>query len=165
LHRLDIHVGDDVVIAGGDDAALLRWPDEQLLVTADAFRAMIDDPYRFGRIAAHHSLSDIFAMAAVPTSALALATVPAMADALMEDDLYRLMRGALDVFEEHGVSLVGGHSAEAAELSLGFAVLAKPGARTLTKAGMSEGEVLLLTKPMGTGVLLAAAMRGELPGR
>lgn len=165
LHQLDIHVGDDVVIAGGDDAALLRWPHERLLVTADAFRAMVDDPYRFGRISAHHALSDIFAMGGVPTAALALATVPAMADALMEDDLFRLMRGALDVLEEHGVSLIGGHSAEAAELSLGFAVLARPGARTIAKAGMASGESLILTKPLGSGVLLAAAMRGELAGR
>ncbi|MCR9279190.1 MAG: selenide, water dikinase SelD [Pseudomonadaceae bacterium] len=165
LHRLDIHVGEDVVIAGGDDAALMRWPNASLLATADAFRSMVDDPYRFGRIAAHHSLSDIFAMGGTPTAALALATVPAMADALMEDDLYRLMRGALDVLEQHDVSLIGGHSAEAAETSLGFAILAQPGARTLSKAGMRPGDALVLTKPVGTGVLLAAAMRGELAGK
>lgn len=165
LHRLDIHVADDVLIAGGDDAALLRWPADRVMVTADAFRSMVDDPYRFGRIAAHHALSDIFAMGGKPTAALALVTVPAMSDALMEDDLFRLMRGALDVFEQHGVSLIGGHSAEAVETSLGFAVLAQPGDQTLSKAGMRIGDALVLTKPLGTGVLLAAAMRGELPGR
>ena len=133
------------------------------LLTADAFRAMIEDPYRFGRIAVHHALSDIFAMAGVPVAALALVSVPTMADALVEDDLFRLLRGALDVLQSHGVELAGGHSMEGSDLSLGFAVVAEPGERVLTKAGMQVGDRLVLSKPLGTGVLLAAHMRGELP--
>lgn len=163
LHRLDLHDTSERLLLRSDDAAEVRWLGDSVLLTADAFRAMVDDPYRFGRIAAHHALSDIFAMAGRPVAALALASVPAMADALVEDDLYRLLRGALDVFEDHGVELAGGHSMEAPDLSLGFAVVAERSETMLQrKAGLEVGDALVLTKALGTGAMLAAHMRGEL---
>ena len=155
----------------GDDAAIIRLPAAaaggapRLAASCDAFRAMIDDPYRFGRISAHHALNDLFAMAATPAFALALVTVPVMADAMMEEDLYQLMAGALAVFTEHGVDLVGGHSAEGAELSLGFAVNGYLRGRALEKGGLQAGQRLVLTKPLGTGTLLAGAMRGRTKAR
>lgn len=155
----------------GDDAAVIRLPNKavgaapRLAASCDAFRAMIDDPYRFGRISAHHALNDLFAMAATPAFALALVTVPVMADAMMEEDLYQLMAGALAVFTEHGVDLVGGHSAEGAELSLGFAVHGYLSGPALEKGGMLPGQRLVLTKPVGTGTLLAGAMRGKTKAR
>ncbi len=155
----------------GDDAAVIRLPNgaadgvPRLAASCDAFRAMIDDPYRFGRISAHHALNDLFAMAATPAFALALVTVPVMADAMMEEDLYQLMAGTLAVFAEHGVDLVGGHSAEGAELSLGFAVHGYLRGRALEKGGMQPGQRLVLTKPVGTGTLLAGAMRGKTKAR
>ncbi len=147
----------------GDDAAVVAHGHEKVVMTVDGFRAMVDDPYLFGRVAALHSLNDVFAMAATPVSALALVTVPLMAEALMEEDIFQVMRGITDVLAEHGVLLAGGHSAEGAELSVGLSVTAQPGPRTLLKGGAAEGDRLILTKPLGTGVVLAAAMQGKAP--
>ena len=161
LHRLDIHTSEDTVQGVGDDAALVRVPAGELAISCDGFRALIDDVYRFGRIASHHALNDLFACGARPRFALALATVPAMADALMEEDLYQLMAGALAVLREHDVDLVGGHSAEGAELGLAFSVAGKMAGPVLAKSGLVPGDKLVLTKPLGTGAVLAGAMRGE----
>ena len=160
LDRLPEQNHPDVVQGIGDDAAILRGHKESLLLTVDGFRSLIDDPYRFGRITAHHSLNDIYAMGARPTSALALATIPLMAEALMEEELYDLLKGAVDVLNVDGVPLVGGHSAEGSELSLGLAITGKAQEPLLSKGGGKPGDRLLLTKPLGSGVLFAAHMRG-----
>ena len=161
LDRLAVSTSPATVRGIGDDAALIRVGAGDMAVSCDGFRAMLDDPYRFGRIGAHHALNDLFAMGAKPGFALALATVPAMADALMEEDLFQMMSGALAVFREHGVDLVGGHSAEGAELGIAFSVTGTLQAEPLTKGGMGAGEKLILTKPIGTGALLAGAMQGQ----
>ena len=161
LRRLDVPSSAAVERGIGDDAAVVRLAAGRLAVSCDGFRAMIDDGYRFGRISAHHALNDLFAMGAEPAFALALATVPLMAEAMMEDDLFQMMSGALAVFREHGVDLVGGHSAEGAELSLAFSVSGLLTGSALAKGGLSPGEQLVLTKPVGSGVLLAGAMQGR----
>ena len=104
-------------------------------------------------------------MGARPTSAMAIATVPLMAEAMMEEELYVLLRGAVDVLNGDGVPLVGGHSSEGSELSLGLAVTGAAVEPVLTKAGCRVGDRLLLTKPLGTGVLLAGHMRGRVQAR
>jgi selenide, water dikinase len=147
----------------GDDAAVLRVNGGQLLLTVDGFRSIVDDPYRFGRITAHHSLNDVLAMGGQGIAALALATVPLMTDAMMEDELYLLLKGAIDVLNEHGVPLVGGHSAEGAELSLALSITGVEQGAALTKQGLRPGDALVLNKPLGTGALLAADMRGRAP--
>ncbi|MBX3706815.1 MAG: selenide, water dikinase SelD [Pseudomonadales bacterium] len=161
LARLPDQARAGVPIGIGDDAAVLEVSAGRLLLTVDGFRSMVDDPYRFGRIVAHHSLNDVFAMGGRATAALAMATVPLMAEAMMEQELYWLLRGAVDVLNAHDVPLVGGHSAEGAELSLALTVAGVPGARVLGKGGLAAGDRLILTKPLGTGVLLAGAMRGR----
>ena len=161
LRQLPTTAHPDVDAGIGDDAALLKGNGSQIVISVDSFRSMIDDPYLFGRIATHHSLNDIFAMGAQPVAALAVVTVQLMAEQLMEDDLYLLMRGAVDVLNEHGAALAGGHSSEGAETSLGFAVTGSLIDKPMTKAGLRDGDVLLLTKPLGTGVLLAANMVGK----
>lgn len=164
LRRLPVR-DDPALLQGiGDDAAVIKFGHPTLVATCDAFRAMIDDPYRFGRIAAHHALNDLYAMNAVPRYALAIVTVPSMADALMEEELFQVMSGAVAVFDEQGVSLAGGHSAEGVELSVGFAAFAGGGERLLAKGGLHVGDRLILTKPIGTGVILAGAMRGRAAG-
>jgi selenide,water dikinase len=169
MARLDTPASDAVAIglASPDDAALLSFPGAPpLLQTVDFFRAMVDDPYLFGRIAATHALGDIYAMGGVPETALAIATVPPARPPIVEHDLLHMMKGGSSVLEAAGVALVGGHSAEAAELGLGFAVTGRtrPG-RLLRKGGLRPGDRLLLTKPLGTGVILAAEMRRLAPAR
>jgi len=150
-----------------DDAAVVTFPGAPpLLQTVDFFRAMVDDPYLFGRIAATHALGDIYAMGGAPETALAIAALPPARPAIVEHDLFHMLRGGLDVLEAAGAALVGGHSAEGAELALGFAVTgrARPG-RLLRKGGLRPRDRLILTKPLGTGVILAADMRGLAPAR
>ena len=149
-----------------DDAAVLQPPEGKLLVqTVDQFRAFIDDPWLFGRIAANHCLGDIYAMGAQPHSALAAVTLALATDAKMADDLDQVMRGARETLDDAGVALIGGHTAEGQELALGFTIngFAAPD-RMLRKGGLKPGAALILTKPLGAGVILAADMRQDAPG-
>jgi len=169
MARLDKPESDTVAIGLGspDDAALLSFPGAPpLLQTVDFFRAMVDDPYLFGRIAATHALGDIYAMGGVPETALAIATVPSARPPIVEHDLFHMMKGGSEALAAAGAVLVGGHSAEGAELGLGFAVTGRtrPG-RLLRKGGLRSGDRLVLTKPLGTGVILAAEMRRLAPAR
>jgi selenide, water dikinase len=152
---------------GPDDAALISFRGAPpLLQTVDFFRAMVDDPYLFGRIAATHALGDIYAMGGTPESALAIATLPPARPRIVEHDLFHMLRGGLDVLEAAGAMLVGGHSAEGAELALGFAVTGRPlPGKLLRKGGLRHGDRLILTKPLGTGVILAGESRGLVPAR
>ena len=163
LSRLPLQQGPGLRQGIGDDAAVLESTAAPLVLSIDGFRSLVDDPYRFGRIAAHHSLNDIYAMGAAPTSALALATVPLMAGPMMEEDLYQMLAGAVAVLNDCGVPLVGGHSAEGAELSLGLSVSGALVEPALHKGGGQPGDRLILTKPLGGGVLFAAHMRGLAP--
>ena len=166
LVRLEVASRADVVVGLGDDAAVVRPPPGRLAVrTADQFRAFIDDPWLFGRIAANHALGDLYAMGAEPQTALALATLPLAPPDKLERDLEAMMRGALDVLNAAGCALVGGHTAEGAELSLGFALDGHGPAEGLTgKDGLREGDRLVLVKPLGTGAVLAAHMAGLCRG-
>ena len=161
LHRLEIHSPEDVVMGVGEDAAVVSIGSPTLAISCDGFRAMVDDPWRFGRIAAHHALNDLYAMNSEPTIAVALITVPLMSDSLMEEDLFHLMSGAISVFNESGVALVGGHTAEGAELSAGFTVVGKTGFNLMTKANLLPRQALILTKAVGVGAILAGGMDGR----
>jgi len=167
LARLGPQTGAAVAVgAGSDDAALVTIPGAPpLLQTVDFFRALVDDPYLFGRIAANHALGDIYAMGGLPDTALAIVTLPPARPPITEHDLFHLLKGATEVLETAGAVLVGGHSAEAAEMGLGFAVTGRPGATILRKGGLRPGDRLILTKPLGTGVILAAEMRGKASAR
>ncbi len=145
-----------------DDAAVIEPPPGQLLVqSVDHFRAFLDDPFVFGQVAAAHALSDIHAMGARPWTALAIASVPYAAGAKMRAELSAMLQGATHVLTADGCTLIGGHSGEAAESALGFAVtgLAEP-RQILRKSGLRPADHLILTKPLGTGVILAGHMRG-----
>ncbi|MEQ9491507.1 MAG: selenide, water dikinase SelD [Alphaproteobacteria bacterium] len=151
----------------GDDAAVFDPPaGRQLAVSVDHFPAIVDDPYAFGRIAANHALGDLYAMGATPLSALAIVTVPRASADIAESDLFQLLSGAMTVFNAEGVRLLGGHSTEGDALALGFSVTGavQPG-KAIEKGGLNPGDVLILTKPLGTGVIFAAAAQGKARGR
>jgi selenide,water dikinase len=173
LKRLDLPDDPRVVLGAkaGEDAAVHRVrpelfgaePDKLLEVqTVDYFKAFVDDPYVFGRIAALNALSDLYAMNARPFSALAIATLPYARGPIQEAMLYELLAGAVATFKQLGVVLTGGHTTEGSELALGFAVtgFAEEG-RLFQKKNLRPGDALILTKPLGSGALLAAWMRGE----
>lgn len=147
--------------AAGDDAALIRTqPGAQLVQTVDQFKSFIDDPYLFGEIATLHALSDLYAMGAEPASALATAILPHAGDAATERDLTQLLAGVQKALAEAGAELLGGHTGEGAELSLGLSLngYVQPGA-ALAKGAAAAGDHLILTKPLGVGALMAADMR------
>lgn len=163
IARLAPTSGEAVELGVGDDAAVIAFPGgPPLLQTVDFFRALVGDPYLFGRIAATHALGDIYAMGGAPETALAIAALPPARPAITEHDLFHMLKGGTEVLEAAGASLVGGHSAEGAEMALGFAVTGRtrPG-RLMRKGGLRPGDRLILTKPLGTGVILAAEMRGR----
>lgn len=161
--RPDVVLGLDAP----DDAAVIDTGGAQLSVhTVDYFRANIDDPYLFGKIAANHALGDIYAMGAAPQSALAIATVPYGLEAKVEADLSAMMTGANAVLREAGCALAGGHTSEGAELALGFALTGLVARdAVIRKGGLAPGDALILTKPIGTGALLAAHMRAKAKAR
>ena len=156
-------VYDDRVLVGlgtGDDAAVIRLSaDVGLVETVDIFTPIVDDPYDYGRIAAANALSDIYAMGAKPLSALSFVAWPV--EQLGTESLGDLLRGAAAVCSEAGIVIAGGHSIVDKEPKFGLFVtgLVHPD-RIVTNAGARVGDVLVLTKNIGTGVLTTALKRG-----
>lgn len=144
-----------------DDAAIFQSPlGRPVVATVDYFAAFLDDPYLVGRIAALNALSDAFALGAQPLAALAMATIPVGPARQQEQLLYELLEGALRELRASGATLMGGHTIEGPQTEIGFSVLADPGTHPpRLKGGLRPGDVLILTKPLGSGALLAAHAR------
>jgi selenide,water dikinase len=145
-----------------DDAGVYRLRrGEALVQTVDFFTPIVDDPYDYGRIAATNALSDVYAMGGRPVTALALMCFPE--GQLPPEVLREVLRGGRDVMRRARVSIVGGHSVKDVELKFGYSVtgLVDP-RRMLTNAGARPGDRLLLTKPLGTGILATALKHGRL---
>jgi selenide,water dikinase len=154
-------------LAEPDDAAAVETERGEIVtVTIDGFRAFADDPYLVGRVAAVNAVSDLWAKGVAPRFALAQVTVTDDEPARAEETLYQVMAGARAALDADGVTLVGGHTTTGPELVVGFAVwgLADSRDALIRIGGLSAGDQLVLTKPLGTGVLLQADMRGLARG-
>ncbi len=145
-----------------DDAVVVRAGSDTLLVqTLDFFTPVVDDPYHYGQIAAANSLSDVYAMGGRPLTAMNIVCFPTrkLGTAVLND----ILRGGLDKVQESGAMLAGGHTVEDAEPKFGLSVTGLVQEHELvTKGGLTPGQVLILTKPVGVGVLTTALKKGEL---
>lgn len=155
---------DDVETGPGDDAAVLRIGDARQVLTTDHLRAFTDDPALMARIAAHHALGDVRAMGAAPQSALAQIILPRAAEPIQRRMMDEIMTAAAEVFARDGAVILGGHSTMGAEMTIGFTVTGLCARDPITVAGAQEGDALILTGRIGTGVLLAAEMQGKARG-
>jgi selenide,water dikinase len=145
-----------------DDAGVFVVRDDLALVqTVDFFAPIVDDPYEFGQIAAANALSDVFAMGGEPLTAMAIVGFPV--GKLPMSVLTDILRGGQDKVREAGAALVGGHSIIDEELKFGLSVTGQADPRKLlTNAAARAGDALVLTKPLGTGLLATAAKQGRL---
>ena len=167
LSRVQLPRAEGVVVGleAADDAAVFAHPPGTLAVaTVDAFSPFTDDLYVVGQVAATNAASDIYAMGAEATTALALVCLPTDDPHHEECGLEHFLRGALHQLERLGIALVGGHTITGEQALLGFAMhgWVHPD-RVIRKAGARPGDALVLTKPLGTGVILAAARAGVAP--
>lgn len=148
----------EVLSGPGDDAAILaRTAGGRRVMTTDHLRGFTEDHRLMARITAIHALGDIWAMGAAPEFATAQVTLPRMAPAMQSAALAEIMAEATAIFRAAGADIVGGHSSQGAELTIGFTVTGLSD-RPITKGGAQPGDALIITKPVGVGVILAAEM-------
>lgn len=163
MERVSPATNDRVLVGygNGDDAGIYLLHDDLALVsTVDFFTPIVDDPYDFGRIAATNALSDVYAMGGSPISALNIVAFPEDLDL---EILARILEGGASVARNAGVAVIGGHTIKDAEPKYGMAVtgVVDP-KRIVTNANALAGDVLVLTKPLGTGILTTALKRGAI---
>ncbi len=163
LARLPV-VDDPAVLSGipaGDDAGIYTIAEGLTLVqTVDVFTPCVDDPYTFGRICAANCLSDIYAMGGEPRTALSILAFPA--ETLDGQIMYQMISGAMETLKDAGVALIGGHSIKDEEIKLGFAITGTIDAdKAVSHGSATVGDVLVLTKPLGVGVLNFAQQIGR----
>jgi selenide, water dikinase len=162
-HAASSHPDLIVGTATSDDAGVYRLSDERALVqTVDFFTPVVDDPYDWGRIGAANALSDVYAMGGTPITALQMVGWPR--GVIPFEILGEVIRGGADVMAQAGCTIVGGHSIDDAEPKYGFAVtgLVEPD-RVVTNAAARPDDVLVLTKPIGTGIIATAIKAGSCP--
>lgn len=162
LSGLDFPTDENVLVglSRADDAGVYQISEELALIqTVDFFTPIVDDPYWFGQIAAANALSDVYAMGGTPKTAMNLAAFPARC--LDLSILRRIIQGGIDKLREAGVVLIGGHTVEDNELKYGLSVtgIVHP-RRILVKANLKPGDHLILTKPLGTGIINTAVKAG-----
>ena len=147
---------------GADDAAVVRLDGDRYIVqTVDFFTPIVDDPYQFGQIAAANSLSDIYAMGGEPLFALNIVAFPIMH--LPKSILTEILQGGADKAKEAGITIVGGHSIDDKEPKYGLVVTGEVNKTQLIRNDTAkEGDVLILTKPLGTGIIATAIKKGKI---
>lgn len=161
LSKLPLQPKENVIVGfeNSDDAGVLRLSEETALVqTVDFFTPVADDPEIYGRVAAINSLNDVYAMGGRPLSALSIVCYPQKGD---WDILGQILLGGQKAMNEAGVVVIGGHSVDDQEMKFGYAVtgIIHPD-KVITNAGAEPGDLLILTKPIGTGAINTAVKRG-----
>lgn len=164
LSALDTPQSPNIITAAGDDAAVINFGKQQQVLSTDHLRAFWDDPYVMTRIAALHAMGDVWAMGATPHAMLAQITLPRMSERLQADHLREILTAVTEISRETGAALVGGHTTQGAELTLGFTVTGTLTAAAKTFDKAQNGDVLILTRPIGSGTLMAAEMAGKAAG-
>ncbi|WP_068244963.1 selenide, water dikinase SelD [Tritonibacter horizontis] len=167
-HGIGAHAGaarDDVTPLPGDDAAQLRTGEVTQVLSTDHLRAFTNDPFTMTRISAQHALNDIWAMGAQPQAATLTLILPRQSPALLQRQLAEIMAAADQEMAAAGVAIVGGHTSIGAELTVGFTLTGLCDRAPITLSGARPGDHLILTKPIGSGTILAAEMSGQARGR
>ncbi|MCA0961961.1 selenide, water dikinase SelD [Salipiger bermudensis] len=154
----------DVTALPGDDAALLLTGGTRQVMTTDHLRAFVEDPVVMARIATVHALGDIWAMGAAPQAATASLTLPRMSEALAQRTLTEILTAASEILRDSGAEIVGGHSSMGDEMTIGLTLTGLCERPAITLGGARIGDDLVLTKPLGSGVLMAAEMQGAARG-
>jgi len=150
---------DDVERLPGDDAGIIRVGQDRLALSTDHLRSVTDDPVIMTRIAAQHALSDLWAMGARPKAATVSLILPRLSGPLQQRTLAEIMETADAVMTEAGAGIVGGHTSMGGDLTIGFTVIGDQDRAPITLAGARDGDALILTKPIGSGTIMAAEMR------
>lgn len=148
----------------GDDAAVFEIGGVRTVISTDHLREIVTDPVTMTRITAQHALGDIWAMGARPRVALTNLILPRMAPSLAARTLGEIMTTAREAMKEAGAQIVGGHSSQGSELTIGFTVTGECDRKPIGLHGARAGDALILTKPIGSGVLMAAEMAGQACG-
>jgi selenide,water dikinase len=149
----------------GDDAAVLKQPGGGFqVISADHLRALIHDPALMARIAAVHALGDIWAMGAQPQAALSSIVLPHMSQQLQTRTLQEITAAAREIFDRAGAAIVGGHTTMGAEMTIGFTVTGTRETQPISLSGAQAGDCLVLTRPIGSGIIMAAHMEGAAAG-
>ncbi len=166
LQKLPEAKRSDIIRAIGDDAAVLKFGDETAQVlTMDHFRAFTPDAYLLSQIITLHALNDVWAMGADPQAILSAITLPRMSAELQARTLEEILAGIQWALKGTGAELVGGHTSLGAEMSLGITATGLlSGLPAIDLEGAEAGDHLILTKPIGTGTMLAAEMQGKVNG-
>ena len=155
----------DVRPLPGDDAGLILTGGARQVISTDHLRAFVEDPQLMTRIAAIHALGDVWAMGAKPQAATVSLILPRMSAEMQRRSMAEIMAAAREVMDDAGAHILGGHSSLGSELTVGFTVTGLCENEPVTLAGARPGAVLILTKPIGSGTILAAEMARAAPGR
>lgn len=164
LTALPKPVRNDVVNLPGDDAAILKMCETHQVLSTDHLSAVTEDPALMAEIAAIHALGDVWAMGAAPQSALISLILPRMSADLQARTLAEITRAASNVMTRAGAAIIGGHTSQGTAMTIGFTVTGLLARAPITLSGARPGDVLILTKPIGSGTIMAAEMCGKARG-
>ncbi|MFK7819351.1 MAG: selenide, water dikinase SelD [Planctomycetaceae bacterium] len=168
LEKINVNNSEHVGLAEPDDAAILDLTNGPAnVVSVDFFQAFLSDPYIVGRVAALNALSDIWAMGADAVGALAMVTLPEASPGLQTETLHQLLAGGVHELNLAGAELLGGHTIESQDMTIGYTTLGRfaDGVNPFRKNGVKPGDLLVLSKPLGTGTVLAALGDGKCHSR